>query len=452
MEQKTDFGLFPKAYGILANDRLMYPVDLRDWPLRIDGRSQLFLDDYLIADSSGLERQVHQPDPVPDNPLIVPDRPWEGKGIVLLQVLRENGLFRMWYTSQLKYRTEEGVDTRFPLLYAESEDGLTWRKPELGILEFEGSRKNNFLIHGARTAGLFHESGEPDPTRRYKALVWHEPDLVQREGYFLYTSPDGIRWNRQHNSPVVPSLRKSFELPQNGIGDTSIFRWDPVLEQYIGDVKFVLTPTPGRKMRCRGIMTSDDLVHWTRPRMTIHPDGLHWSRVGGREVFLPLGESDSWDPDYTDPVHSGPLAVGDEIWFYYRGSRIRERDGAPKGEWPGYAMAIGLAKLRKDGFVSLNAGKEKGTLLTRPLTFTGKKLYLNAEIGKAGRISAAVLRADGTETENHAISSCRPMTESELNCCMTWPQGVDLNEFRGRHNRLRFELENAKLYSFRIAD
>ena len=51
MDQSTDFSLVPAAYGILANDRLMHPVDLADWPLKIDSGSQLFLDDYLIAES-----------------------------------------------------------------------------------------------------------------------------------------------------------------------------------------------------------------------------------------------------------------------------------------------------------------------------------------------------------------------------------------------------------------
>jgi len=32
----TDESLFPKAYGILANEMLMFPVDMSDWPVKID--------------------------------------------------------------------------------------------------------------------------------------------------------------------------------------------------------------------------------------------------------------------------------------------------------------------------------------------------------------------------------------------------------------------------------
>ena len=82
MDQSTDFSLFPAAYGILANDRLMHPVDLADWPLKIDSGSPLFLDDYLIAENSGVKRSA---------------------------VCSACGT-----TSFLKYTTETGLPVRYP--------------------------------------------------------------------------------------------------------------------------------------------------------------------------------------------------------------------------------------------------------------------------------------------------------------------------------------------------
>ena len=130
--------------------------------------------------------------------------------------------------------------------------------------------------------------------------------------------------------------------------------------------------------------------------LSVSRDGLHWNRAGNREVFLPLGGSDSWDPDYTDPATSGPLRVDDQLWFYYDGSRLRARDGAPEDEWPIYQTAIGLAKLRTDGFASLNSGGEKGTVITRPLLFNGRQLVINADIGLNGWIRAGVVQ-EGVE-------------------------------------------------------
>ena len=54
------------------------PIDVSDWPLLIDGRSQLFVDDHLIARRVNVERQFHQAVKYDDNPVLLPEHPWEG--------------------------------------------------------------------------------------------------------------------------------------------------------------------------------------------------------------------------------------------------------------------------------------------------------------------------------------------------------------------------------------
>ncbi|MCH7685967.1 MAG: hypothetical protein IH899_04675 [Planctomycetes bacterium] len=336
LQTVTDQSLFPQAYGILGNEHLMFPVDMSDWPVKIDSSHQLFVDDYLIASTENVRRTVHQAKKQVGNPIMVVDKPWEGLGPAWqpLIIRRDNatGRFRMWYAGGVRYTLPTGVAARFPALYAESKDGITWKKPELGLHRFNGSKANNIVIPDGNFFGIIVEPNDPDPKQRYKGIVWHEPKSVPREGYFLYTSPDGIHWNRELEEPLALSLN-GYAIPQSGIGDTSIFRWDRRLGKYVGDVKFVL---PG-KMRCRGMMESDDLIHWTRPRMTLYPDALddpdsqiyghlsfcyesmwlsfvrvihtertagykpttveltasrdgrHWTRVGNREEILSLG-------------------------------------------------------------------------------------------------------------------------------------------------------------------
>ena len=55
-----DQSLFPKAYGVLVAENLLYPVDMGNWPVKIDTRGQLFVDDYLIRSTSQLTRQFHK--------------------------------------------------------------------------------------------------------------------------------------------------------------------------------------------------------------------------------------------------------------------------------------------------------------------------------------------------------------------------------------------------------
>jgi len=139
---------FPQAYRILTSDRLMFPHDEGDWPLKLDSRRQLFVDDYLIASMKGLHREYHQPVKHPENPLVVPDRPWEGPRLCVGTVLRDEamGRFRMWYR-----------DGKAKEMYAESDDGIAWRKPELGLVAHEGSTKNNIILDNGYMIGMIRE-------------------------------------------------------------------------------------------------------------------------------------------------------------------------------------------------------------------------------------------------------------------------------------------------------
>jgi len=486
-----DRELYPKAYGILSSDHLMFPVDVSDWPLRIDSRRQLFVDDYLIASLKDLKREWHQPVKYPGNPLMSGELPWEGDCLIPLFIQRDadSGRFRMWYSSWLRYQGPEGVGMRFPTLYAESDDGVTWRRPELGILSYAGSTKNNFVIHGGSIHGLLEATAPARPEQRFTALVLLEPDYVEREGYYIYTSADGIHWSSDRTRCVIPSLR-SYTMPQGGLGDTTIFRHDPVLGLTVCDAKFVL---PG-KMRSRGQCESEDLIHWSRPRFTLYPDehdepdseiygnlsfvyesmwlglcrvmhsertgwkqvevelslsrdGYHWARPAERKPFLPLGDADSWEPDYTDGVSNGPLLIGDELWFYYRGSRSPDRTQKAKRAWE---MAIGLAKLRRDGFASLDAGDSPGSLVTRPLTFSGRSLFVNVAVDKSGWVKAAVLTGAGEAIARYGLENSIPVARDTTAARMTWSGVERLPLPEDEHLRLQFQLKHAQLYSFWI--
>jgi len=490
-EWHVDHQLYPKAYGVLANEHLMFPVDQSDWRVKIDQTRQLFVDDFLIASKAGIVRQVHQARKYERNPIMVREKPWEPRGCAFHLVLRDDqtGRFRMWYAAHGSLTLPSGVGARFPACYAESNDGINWTKPELGFYAYKGSKANNIVIPGGNIWGIFHEPQDPDPDRRYKAVVWHEPKYVPREGYFVYSSPDGLRWERETPDPVALSIDR-YAMPCVGIGDTTLFRWDPRLKKYIGDTKFVFVP----RMRCRGMMESDDLIHWSRPRMTLHPDGLdapdsqiyghcgfvyesmwigmmrmmhtthvensykqttveltasrdgrHWTRVGRREEFIPLGRPDEWDPHYHDPC-TPPVLVGGELWIYYRSVPLwsGERKGHDK------ISRIGLAKLRRDGFVSLNAGSTPGTVVTRPLTFTGERLLVNAEIAEGGYLKAELRDVSGQAVPPYTMATCRPVTGDALRARVTWTGRETIERTAAMSLRLAFELKDAKLYSFWI--
>jgi len=503
---QVDWGFYPKGYGMLANEHLMFPVDMTDWPVKIDVSRQLFLDDYLLVGTKSIVREVHAVTRYPANPLIAPDRPWEASGVWLPIVHRDKvtGRYRMWYAGWARHRLPSGVSVRYPGCYAESEDGLTWKKPGLGLYGFEKipASKTNIINPAGNPFGVFLEPDEPDPAQRYKGLFWHEQPYVKREGYFLYASPDGLRWKRLRKDPVLPMGARWQPFPPRGIGDAVYFYRDHRRGTYVANAKVLVRRVPRRdqldndKLRMRAFTTleSDDLIHWTRPRMILYPDALdghdaqiyrnapfayesmwigflskmemlrrgskttevqlsasrdgrHWTRVGRREPFLPLGKPGQWDAAYQAPAIP-PILVDQTLRIYYRSAPSRKRGVRAKDY-------IGLATLRRDGFVSLNAGDKPGIIETRPLTFAGKGLYVNADVQPGGYIKAELrLRRAGNKPgrpiKPYTLANCKPVTGDVMAGRITWSGKAAIKRPNDQSWQLLLELRNAKLYSFWI--
>ena len=501
--RRVDESLYPKGYGILADERLMYPVDMADWPVRITTERQLFVDDTLIATRESLTRQLHQPKRHPANPVLrMREKPWEQSFGHSAFVLRDakTGAFRMWYNLRHFVPAENGITYRGPTCYATSPDGIHWTKPDLGVFKFGPDTQNNITLPQGTIDGLFYEPKDSDSSRRYKALVWHDPRdqaaYAPREGFYLYVSPDGIHWQRDRQRCIVPN-GQGGNFPAelcNGVGDTTHFRWDSKLGKYIANVK-ILFRKPST-LRTVGYCESDDLIHWTRPRMAMHRDGLdepdtqmyehitfpyesmwiglprlmhtertgwkqvevelscsrdgrHWTRACRGQRFLPLGGKDAWDSDYLIPGRPGaPLLIDGELRFYYWGARRTDkRDGTKDVRW---SMHIGVATLRRDGFVSLNAGDKPGRLVTRPLALPGKALFVNADVSDGGWVKAAVLSVDREPLASYGLADSTALTKGTTRRRMTWRQASEVKCAGSEHVRLAFELQRAKLYAFWI--
>jgi len=497
----VDRSLFPQAYGVLGDEHLMFPVDMSDWPVKIDDSRQLFVDDYLLGSATNVTRELHCPKPHPDNPIFrLYEKPWEHGFGHSAFVLRDekSGKFKMWYNVRIFVKAENGLTYRAPTCYAESADGIHWTKPNLGIFKFGSDKNNNITLSQGTIDGLFYEPQHPEPEKRYRALVWHDPRgqdaYAPREGFYLYWSPDGLHWQGDNRTCIIPNgqSRNFPAQPCGGVGDTTNFSWDSKLKKYVASTKVLFrNPT----LRTLAHSESDDLIHWTRPVMIMHRDGFdaddqlgeltrfpyesmwigmlgvyqwrktgfkqkypqlaasrdgrHWYRAGDRKPFIPLGADDSWDPDFTIPARPGPILVGDELWFYYWGTRRSERE-KKKGINRPSLMHIGLGTLRRDGFVSLNAGNKSGTVVTRPLTFEGKALFVNAEVGRTGYVKVALREISGKPVEPYLLEKCNPITGDLLEGRVTWKDRNTIDHPHQRSMRLVFELKNAKLYSFWI--
>jgi len=134
--------------------------------------------------------------------------------------------------------------------------------------------------------------------------------------------------------------------------------------------------------------------------------------------------------------------MGDELWFYGVAS-----DG-DHGTTHRNARGT-LAKLRLDGFVSLDASDEGGTLLTKPILCEGGQLTVNAD-AHGGTVAVAVLNEYGSHHEDMRMIDCAVLDTDSVHHRVTWRDRASLDHLRGKTIRLKFYVQSANLFSFAI--
>ena len=447
----------------------------------------LFVDDYIIADKQDVVRTYHAFERHAGNPVMVADKPWEGAAVYVYGAVlpAESGSgYRMWYHSWAgEYR----------MLYATSRDGLEWVKPELGLVEYDGSKKNNILFRRTRenhNPQVIHTPWESDPQRRYKMMYFEygrTPPNYTVTGYRGACSPDGIHWTDVSSEPVL------LDDP----GDVGNFVWDPLKKRYIGWPK-KFTEVRGFRRRCVGYSETTDFESWPTTKMALVPDefddrwvteqgqhtdfyglcafayesmyigllwlfpitdgkndgpifvelvsshdGVKWTRQEKPRIpILPLGKDGEWDDGMLFTTNH-PLVEGDTIKLYYGGFDVTHGVG-------GGNAAIGLATLRKDGFASLDASATEGVITTKDLIGAGGPLAVNYAATN-GVLRVEVLDEDGNAIPGYSRDDCDPLTGDSVNQTVTWGGLRELPQTK-KPLRLRFLLRNASLYSFSAGD
>jgi hypothetical protein len=124
-------------------------------------------------------------------------------------------------------------------------------------------------------------------------------------------------------------------------------------------------------------------------------------------------------------------------------------------------MAIGLATLRLDGFVSLSANSKPGAVTTKPFKLVGSKLEVNVDAAQ-GQVWVEVLDAAGEAIPGFAQKDCQNIKGiDDLRFEPKWNRHVrseaerrssfsDLGALKDKEVRLRFHLQDAHLYAFKV--
>lgn len=460
------------------------------------GAAQLFLDDSRLQRTEGIDREWHGLRKHPANPLVVPSPP-ESMIFLLGTVIREpdpltggDPVFRMWY-----FTTGDRGGTDRPWFgYAESRDGIEWRKPELGLYEIGGSAQNNAVSFGGvfsriGLGGVVRDPGISVPDgERYKAMFSGKQIDTREKRYYLIVSPDGIHWQ----------VKSSFVPDKPSYPDRSCFVHDPYGDEYrlYSRTKYrtdALVKKGGEAYFGRAItlLTSSDLQRWSDPELVMHAedddppgteiygaalfpyagmwlalpqihcsltdrayieisvahseDGRVWNRQ--KDIVLPCGVTGEWDR-FNQCVSTRPVRVGDELWVYYSGRTYRHGEYKLSGlkDTGPFHSAIGLATIRLDGWCSLSATFAGGRITTVPLELPvdSRKLFINAK-ADWGKIGVELLDVDGG-----VIDRSEPVAADGVRLEARWRKNGWKSRRGDDRYQLRFTLENARIYSWSV--
>lgn len=480
---------------VCANDDSPMPVPYLVHPpevIPIDLGRQLFVDDFLIA-KTDLEREYHHATKYGGNPVLRPETPMEtGNGTGMAVAAPKSGGvwwnpekqdFQMWYEAE--WLTS--------MAYATSKDGLKWDRPDLDL----EPGTNRILPKSIKpdSSTVFVDCVTTDPAQRYKMFL-RKPggDGI---GAYLMVSADGIHWSTPVMSGVlgdrstmfynpfrnkwVFGLRDNYRGRSRRYWEASDFltggHWkegEPVL--WIASDRLD-TPDPGIKKKPQ-LYNLDAVAYesimlgtfqiWYGPdnpdceltglpkttelQLIYSRDGFHWSRPD-RTPFIKAERKDVWDRGYVQSVGGVCLVRGDRLWFYYigfQGDAGRTKANGKTGTGMYDKASTGVAFMRRDGFASMNAGKETGTLVTRPLTFHGKQMFVNADMSE-GRLRAEILDGDGRPIAPFTLENCGPVTSDGTILPLHWKGADDLSSVAGKPVRIRFEVRYGKFYSFWVS-
>lgn len=394
--------------------------------------------------------------------------------------------------------------------YATSTDGIHWETPNLGLYEWRGSRQNNIACDPNEPRTLYHiirDEQEADPQRRYKALfdvhdrylgvsangfTWTMLDVPpipsQDESHFLYDPSSGeylafvkqpTEWGRsvwlatstdfQHFSAPHLVFHTDATDQQNRqqrvqqVVDDPAYLAPPLLnnDNLLAQVyQMAVLPYAGLYVGFPVLFNPAGAIppphmNFTglnQVELTVSRDRLHWTRVAERALFLPVDPWQDQSYGWAQKLLCGTPHIHDnrEIWLYYNALRFRGPRELYKDVPDAYfedESALVLAKLRLDGFVSLDAA-EAGVIVTKPFQANGGQLFVNAN-ASGGDLYAEILDA---ETQHpllgFAADEALVLQGDQLRGQLRWKAQSRLP--LDRTIRLRFHPRQAELYAFWI--
>ena len=447
------------------------------------GQRQLFLDDADVARVENLKRTMHRP--AKKGAVIRPD-PSQPSGTLQIRTAP----FWVEEMQAFRFLVADTAGARSIFRWFRSSDGLHWRpgaQPKLGM----------YMV--------VYDPQDPHRERRYKTVKPNEGVAVSRDGieWSPISGVPGVPTADEQNLSF-DAVNRQFLLSVKRGGphgrsvalavSSDFTHWDDYgvvfhadeLDQQIGrqaiearlaDPTFqqpYFKPDPSvynvdvynmGVFRYEGLYVGlPAMYHATSPNpYNSNTEGFHliqlacsrdlktWRRLGDRQAFIGASRRESGAYDLTQMIGpSNAVVREDELWFYY--TALKYRFGGKvrvDGKWVTArdfqadrdSGAVCLAVLRRDGFISLDAGASAGSVETKPFILTGTRLLVNVNAGN-GELGVELLDAAG-----QVIARSASLTGDLLRAPVKWATG-DLTRFKGHQVSVRFTLRSAQFFSY----
>jgi N-acetylneuraminic acid mutarotase len=459
-------------------------------PIDIGSRRELFVDRFLIDTLTGATLELHRPTYA--GIVLRREFPWEGTfAFGYVTVIKDGDRYRLYYRTYPGGETADG-DTKEMTCYAESTDGIHWVKPELGLFEVLGTKKNNVVLanmapYTHNFAPLLDTHPGVSAAERYKGLGGISPD-----GLVAFVSADGLRWKKLQEKPVIAYKGWAFD-------SQNVAFWSESEKCYV--CYFRIVPDG---MRAIARSTSPDFVHWSAPVAMKYGDGgskppehlytnqtQPYFRAPHIYISTParfmqgrsaLSVAQAREAGISDAVKWLRGDCSDAVLMSSRGGDRYERtfmeawllpgtglrNWVSRSNYPAYGIvptgpaemslyvsrhnaqeSVHLARytLRTDGFVSVRAGYQGGEMLTRPLMFAGSTLGINFATSAAGWLRIEIQDAAGKPIPGFSLADCPEIIGDEIDRVVAWKGGSDVGRLAGQPIRLRVVMKEADLYA-----
>ncbi len=466
-------------------------------PLNIGNRRELFVDRYLIDKLDGASLELQRP--LSGGVALKFDEPWEGQVSGYVTIIKDGDVYRMYYRGRpLTGYGDNDPRAKEVTCYAQSTDGITWKKPPLGLIAFGGNTNNNAIL--ADIGAVTHNFAPFLDTRpgipkneRYKAVGGS-----RESGLIAYVSGDGIHFRKLRDEPIITG--GAFDSQNN------VF-WSDHEQCYVCFFR-TFKQIPERKEGFRWITktTSVDFLNWTpATEMTFGdapPEHLYTNQTEPyfRAPHLYIGTAARFWPnrrsltdeqvaalqlDSPENYAGLKLESSDAVLLTSRGGQAYDRTflaalvrpGTDLRNWTARSnypargvVPTGAAEMsmyvqrhygqptaflerfafRTDGLASVHAGYQPGELVTKPLVFAGNRLTLNLSTSAAGSVLVELQDAAGKPLPGFTLAECQELNTDDLARVVSWKNGSDVSSLAGKPVRLRFRLKDADVFAIQF--